>query len=254
MISKLLLLPGGPGISGYMDTLPIEGSYRMEEIVPSELTITREIEKISKECDGNTVLVGHSFGTVLAILTASTYPELVKGIVLVGLAPLSLESLKNFMQTVNDRLGPDLLENFNALHEQFHTQNSQEAGLQIVKLLTEHAYTLPQKATYNKVLYPKRADGLLHMALTTSYASFLSNDEYFPEFLKKIKCPIILHQGIYDPNPSLKAFKSIAIHVNSPMVLTEHIGGHIPWIEESSADNFRVQLNRDLDFLNLYEG
>jgi len=123
----LIVLHGGPDFDhGYLlpDLDRLKDRFRLiyydqrgrgrsaDGVRPEEVTLSSDIDDIDKVREHarleSTALLGHSWGTVLALEYALRYPNRVSHLVLMNPAPASTRDLTEFRKVYVQKLGPDM--------------------------------------------------------------------------------------------------------------------------------------------------
>lgn len=257
-VKTIILIHGGPSLFGYMRSLGEELSshYKIVDYAqrgtvesPSDAKVSIEshindlkliIDKYSTK--GKVVLIGHSWGANLGLLTVAKHPNLVEKLVLIGNAALNENISKIHGDTLNARYTEEVknkLDQIETRLEEFKTDKERNSIMQERLALTSPFYHLDFK-TEEKV--PK-----CNWNFTTFLESIdsiwdLIDEDKVTEELAKIKDQVVAFHGDSDPIPSQETF--IYLEENVPSIKTILIkeSGHFPWLEVTSRVNFLKSL------------
>ncbi len=240
---KTVLIHGGPGAPGTMEPLAellSEASISNLE----HLQLARSIEGLKgeltallgQEADPPVVLVGHSWGAMLALLFAAEFPDQIGKLVLVASAvfdPIAAERIKPIRLA---RLPDDDRARARALMEKVkraEVGGNQAAWRELGALydqadafdpLTLDTGLLQVDAQQNEFLWREarelRASGeLLRIA-------------------EQVRCKVVAIHGDYDPHPAAGVERPLGEHISDfEFVMLENCG-HIPWLERQARDRF----------------
>lgn len=241
---KILLLPGGPGSFNYMDSI-LEGMSIPEGVTSKEIVALgkQTIDRVTKqyilpEIEERTILVGHSFGSFLALWVATQYPENISGLILTGLAPLTAEDMKFFAETIEDRMS--------AWSKQSNIPFKEFKKLLELNEIT-FGPTVPDEYALHPYIRPLTyiADRVSYVTLFKDYIDLIEEDILD---LSKITIPVRILQGDYDPLglASKRMYDSL-----SDVRWHVYAAGHMPWLEEKSYLQFREDFQKEIDSLLL---
>jgi pimeloyl-ACP methyl ester carboxylesterase len=199
------------------------------------LTVAQHIEDlahvISQEIRGeHPALVGESWGAMLALAFASTYPDRVSALALVGCGTFDPRARACLQSTLEERT----TEEFQAQLEQLETLVPDE-NERIAKAnkLSDHLYTYSRAASGPRVKLDLKGH-------TETWSDMIRLQEaaVYPAAFKAITCPVLMLHGSYDPHPGgmiREGLQKIIPHLE----YTEFDRcGHSPWIEEHARDRF----------------
>ena len=246
------LLHGGPGYPGAMAPVARELSadYGVLEPLQSVNTIIGQVAELAAVLLGHAdipvVLVGWSWGSTLALLTASRHPDLVRKLILVCGAPLETKYRVNTFSDALVRLNEE------ERKEIFHLDeivNGDVAGDRAAAMARIFAL-LTRANTYS--LLPYRDEVLeyqvdINVSIAREAEELYAGRE-FPQLLKKIDCPVVAIHGDYDTHPleGVKGPLSRALK-DFRFILLEKCG-HSPWYEKYARDKFFDILRKEIEY------
>jgi proline iminopeptidase len=243
----VLILSGGPGeeirsmqpvaaeLSKKYHCIMLEqrgtGRSKLSKYDPSTINLNayiEDIEVLRKHLQiDKLILVGNSWGMMLAVAYGGTYPDHVRAIVTIGSGPITSEYLTVMVENLKTRLCPSDMEVI-----QYWTEPSRHAAN------FERAEFERVRATAPAYFYDRKA--------ALQYAKDLTPDEFNPyvvpafkaggEFdlrpkLKAITAPVLLLQGRQDVAGEANIDETHLLIRNSVLKFINSCG-HMPWLEQ----------------------
>jgi len=258
----VILVHGGPGLAGYLSELGevLAESHRVIEyhqrgVVGSdyfgEITIAQHVEDLAAVVQHYTaetqppIVIGHSWGGVLALTFAAQHPELIDRVVVHSPGPLDAPTTEQFHQNLKERLKNKIgyLDGLEAKIDK--TRDNEE------KLKLADDYLRALFSVYNtdpkplSRVYMTPYDWDRANRVSKKYSS-LRTSGYFIEQLQKIQVPIVLFHGEYDPIPHNMIFATINKYQGNAITYSYPNGGHFLWLEPAVREKFIADLNTHL--------
>lgn len=248
----VVLLHGGPNLPGYMSTLATQLSPTFEvveyyqrdsdlAICEGPFTLTAHADDLGavvRHCakPGKPVIVvGHSWGSVIALEYAKQNPAEVKQLALIGPAPLDPAADQAFVVTVVSRLkasGAEAMKRFSEARKKLQASRGTPTEGEALKHF--NAQYWPQYFPAGQAPALEFADvRLTSIGLTSAdYHLRIKENSLLPG-LEKITIPVLHLHGSYDPVPAdlMKA----ALETRLKHYTYEAIAGagHFPWLERT---------------------
>lgn len=245
----VIVLHGGPGTPGYMAPLAraladgyhvIEPFQRGSGRVP--LTVARHVEDtralIDSCCRGrHPVVIGHSWGAMLALALAAAHPDCAAGIVLIGCGTFDAASRERLRDNLERRAGPGF--SFEHLWDSLTLQcpdpdeRLRIAGRSVLSL-------------YSVDLLPHEDETEAYdaRAFEESWADMLrlQSEGVYPAAFFGIHCPAIMFHGADDPHPGPMIFDHLRPF--TPQLQYHEFArcGHYPWLERHAHSDFVMAL------------
>lgn len=247
----IVVLHGGPGAAGsaYGLAKMLSETHGVLEPMQSRDTISgleNELEnQIDTNCTGKVTLVGHSWGALLAGLFAEKYPFLVKKIVLIGCAPLDAEYAPDIILRRKHNMTGGEREEFGHILKCLDDKNITDKDIYLLRLgkICDKADGYEEFQDEQESV---NLDSELYEKIWKEACHIRESGEMLKRF-KKIQCPVVLIQGIYDPHPVEGIMSPLA---GSNVALKTFIlekCGHTPWKEKYAVEEFKQILNEELD-------
>lgn len=219
---QAIVLHGGPGAPGCAAGLcrgMLERRISVLEHLQTAHTIDGLIEEIlsimNRYAIDTITLVGHSFGTWLALLFTELYPMKVNKVILTGCAPLEAKYLQDIIRTREERTaqGKDDTDNYCALSD-----------------------------SSEDMLFFNEAQ---HKALMAEAFALRENGEMLQRALR-VTCPVVAIHGSYDPHPveGIRAPLENKLPQFRMTVLEQC--GHDPWNERYARTPFFELLEAEM--------
>jgi proline iminopeptidase len=243
-----LILSGGPGeevrsmeavadeLSKRFRCVMLEqrgtGRSRLGRYDPSTINLNAYIEDIEAlrkhlEVDKLT-LVGNSWGMMLALAYAGTYPGHIRAVVTIGSGPVTSDYLAVFSDNLRSRLCPSDVEAV----EHWSTPSLRAADFERAEFervrATAPAYFYDRKAALRYAAELRQGDFNPHVV-----PAFVKAEPAFdlrPK-LKAITAPVLLVQGRQDLAGEANIYEAHLLIKNSTLKFINKCG-HMPWLEQ----------------------
>jgi pimeloyl-ACP methyl ester carboxylesterase len=231
----LILLHGGPGAPGSLETIARRLSISFGILEPSVLSLSVEgqledLHSIVKKYSSKPLFfIGHSWGAWLCFLYASRYPDLVKKVIMIGAPPFEEKYVHMIEETRFSRLNENEKKDFQIAEQQLVRLSSEKESLspEFMTLLskTDIFEALPDGIIASE-FYPA-----VYKSVWTEASQIRSSGKLL-EYSRDIKCPVIAIHGDFDPHPAegVKGPLNEAL-ANFQFILIEKCG-HYPWLEK----------------------
>lgn len=257
----LLLLSGGPGFEvDYMSGIAQElgssykcilleqrGTGRSQPPNPTAAQMTvklfvDDIEAVRASLNIDRLMIlGHSWGGMLAMAYAAAYPDHVESLILVDSGGMDLSFGANFGDNLTSRASMSErqeLEKAEAAIEHASDAKALNAAIVADNRLRTPLYFF-NRALADKLLALLPNDSNPHRVFLLMQDDLVHN-YHVQSGMKSLTRPALVIQGRQDPMPETVA---IAIHEtvrNSQLVFIDQCG-HFPWIEQPEAFNSAVR-------------
>ena len=244
------VLHGGPGYPGTAAPIarelasdfgvlePLQSAYTIDGQVAELATVLRE------NGDLTVILIGWSWGSTLALITAARNPDLVRKLILVCGASLEKKYRENLFVDKLNRLSDDERAEVFALQEIVYGDAEGDKVAAIARL-----FILFSKAdSYELMPY---TDEVIEYQVDINRAvgsesHKLYADGGLPELLSDIKCPVVAINGDYDTRPAAGITEPLSRVLRDFRSILLKKCGHMPWYEKSARDRFFVVLREEI--------
>jgi proline iminopeptidase len=182
-----------------------------------------DVEALRKQLgDDRLLLIGHSWGAMLALSYAGTHPDRVKGIVSLCSGPTAEEHAEAEEVNVRRRLLPKQLEAIEALEKRRDKEPAQ-TFLEVQKIMFSAYFWDPAKADF---------PGVNAEVMMLGYdPGFGSLDNYIRSRLSAIQAPVLIIHGRQDAVTEGSAVEAHYLIKGSRLKLINK-SGHVPWVEQ----------------------
>lgn len=241
----VVLLHGGPGAPGYMAPIArrLASSFRVLEPFqrPSggaPLTVRTHIEDLHAVLDAAgepVLLVGSSWGAMLALTFAAEHPRFAAGIVLIGCGTFDAASRERYEQTVRSRTSAEVQAQIDALSA---TVVSEDDRLIAKSALLKSAYSHDLTTTD---LEFERVDARSNRE-TWNDMLRLQEAGVYPQAFSVIHAPVLMLHGSWDPHPGTAIRDSLLPFLPQLEYREWPDCGHYPWLERRVHDEFYAML------------
>ncbi|BBO66641.1 alpha/beta hydrolase [Desulfosarcina alkanivorans] len=238
-----IVLHGGPGASGSAAPVAIGLSYHFRVLEPwqrrsSDIPLTvavhiSDIYDLIKSCcsDEKPILVGESWGAMLALAYAAEYPETVGPIALIGCGTFDKKARAEGIKIRQNRI-KDYIKN--------HPEHRSDLKLSISEQIMKwHEMTDSYELDPIKTEYPL-TEPFDMKAHTETWSDMLrSQDEgKYPQAFTSIKSPVIMLHGAYDPHPGKLIRNNLRQYIPQLEYFEFEKCGHAPSVEKYAKDDF----------------
>jgi proline iminopeptidase len=244
----VLVLSGGPGeevrsMQGIADELGKKyrcimfeqrgtGRSKLTKYDASTINLNayiEDIEALRKQMQiDKLIVVGNSWGMMLALAYGGTYPDAVRAIVTIGSGPITGEYLEVMGANRNTRLWPSELEVREFWSEPSRqTQDFERAQFESTRAMAA-AYFYNRKAALQYAMEMSPAD--FNFRVVPAFLKAEGNFDLRPK-LKAIKAPVLLLQGRQDLAGEANICEAHLLIKNSTLTFINKCG-HMPWLEQ----------------------
>ena len=250
----VVLLHGGPGTPGYMAPVARELSDSFRVFEPLQrtsddgpLSMQRHVDDlgdvIASCCpDISPVLIGHSWGAMLALAYSACFPDTVHGIVLVGCGTFDAASRVALQTTLKQRTTAGLNQK---LRRVTRGVTDPDVRLCVLARLLEPLYTYdPLPAEDETEDYDSRGQ-----EQTWNDMLRLQGEGVYPQAFGAIQSPVLMLHGSWDPHPGRMTFHTLSAYMPQLRYVELRDCGHYPWRERLAGAEFYSRLRRWLNSL-----
>ncbi len=238
----VFLLHGGPGAPGSLAPLAEGLKERFFTVEPFQrksgacpLTVARHVEDfhelVLEACKGEpSVVVGHSWGAMLALAVAAAHPEDILSLVLVGCGTFDRLSRARMDETLSQRMDDESRRKVLAIKE---SKSSAGERMRSLANLLLPFYSFDP-------LMPEETSGFDPQAYGETWEDMLRLQEegFYPSAFSAIRCPVLMLHGSWDPHPGRMIKDSLAPHIPQITFVELEECGHVPWIERKARERF----------------
>lgn len=243
-----LILSGGPGeevasMHGVAEHLRAQyrcimleqrgtGRSKLARVDASTINLQaciEDVEAVRNHLDaGKIILVGNSWGMMLALAYAGTHPDSVQAIVTLGSGPITIKYLHVFIDNQVSRLAPSDLESIAVWTEAAQQpETAEQAQFEITRAIAPaYFYDRAKALRYAAKLKPTD----VHPEVTPAFLQAEAALDLRP-LLKSITAPVLLLQGRQDIAGEANLYETHLLIKNSQLTFIEKCG-HMPWLEQ----------------------
>lgn len=248
---RTAVIHGGPGAPGYMAPVArvLAETAGTLEPLQSEDSLDRQIEELAEQLryhgDPPMILIGSSWGAVLALFVAAREETLAKKLILIGSAVFDaassakIESLRIARFNREKRLRYDAI-----LDEMKAAENDRRDSL-----FKEWADMIFDSDVYDPLtrdleVIEARED--LNKKVWADFKTLRDKPGFLKQEFSRIKIPVRVIHGDYDPHPieGIRPFLEECLENVRFYILPRC--GHYPWIEKHARERFFEIINAEL--------
>jgi pimeloyl-ACP methyl ester carboxylesterase len=241
-----IVLHGGPAATGEAAPIAIGLSTHFVAIEALQrgsgsepLTVSTHIADIHELVEGlydyrKPVLVGESWGAMLAICYASVYPQSVAAIVLIGCGTFDKTSRARMKETIESRNDASLRLKIDSLAEEYSVESER---ILAQRKLMERIYAFDPIPEDEQLELTEPFDLRAHIETWNDMLKMQENGVY-PQSFSSIKVPVLMLHGDYDPHPGRMIHMSLKAYMPQIQYRELKNCGHSPWKERQARKEF----------------
>lgn len=252
--ARVVVVHGGPAAPGSAAPIAAELARRGWPVLEPWQS-ARSLDALVEELAGQigagagppVTLIGHSWGALLAALTAARRPGLVDRLVLVASAAFDDEAAARVVETRLARLpAPEAAELARLLDRlaDGSATTAEATRLDELVLRADHVDPVPDLVT-EAVAAEVSFDAETHASVWAE-ARRWRREGGIVELGRGLAMPVLVVHGDHDPHPLDAVVGPLAPLVPRLRVEVLAACGHLPWIERAARDPFFAVLEREL--------
>lgn len=251
---RIALLHGGPGAPGTMAPVarelesrgggllePLQTRFSVEE------QVSEVLEVLERYAELPAILVGSSWGAMLAYLVAAHTPSAVAKLILVGSGVYREEDAAGIQQERLARLDEEGRREVSALLESLADSGIAEKDAILSRLgeifLVADAF---DPLTSDCEVLECQYD--LHVRVWSEVQALRRSGRLL-ELGRRIECPVVALHGDYDPHPRKGIEEPLGAVIRDFRFIALAKCGHLPWIERHGREEFFRLLSEELALL-----
>jgi len=174
------------------------------------------------------IVVGNSWGMILGLAYAGTYPDKVRAVITIGSGPITKDYLGVFVDNQYTRLGPCELQVRDFWKDPARqAADADRASFESLRAATI-AYFYDRKKALQMAMELKPSD--YNFQVPPAFLKAEGNYDIRPK-LKAIVAPVLLLQGRQDLAGEANIWEAHALIKNSTLAFIDKCG-HMPWLEQ----------------------
>jgi pimeloyl-ACP methyl ester carboxylesterase len=243
----IIALHGGPAAAGDVAPLARELGKRWHVLEPHQrgsgsrsLSVATHVEDLHHLIEARTrsthpILVGHSWGAMLALAYAASHPERAAGLVLIGCGTFSAAARQEFQRRLDAKLTPSDRADIARVE-----RDEPDASRHLAMV----GRLMPRVYGYDVEEVDMKVDVLDAQAHEQTWADMvrLQRDGVYPAAFAAIDVPVLMLHGDVDPHPGSLIAEDL--HRYIPHLEYRELAkcGHTPWLERQARDEFFASL------------
>ena len=247
---SVVVLHGGPGYPGTMAPVARELSidYGVLEPLQAADSINGQAKEMAAVLQNNAdlpaILVGWSWGSTLALITAARHPELVRKLILVCGASLEKKYRENLFVDKLNRLSDDERAEVFSLQEIAYGNSSGDKAASLARL-----FVIFSKAdSYELIPY---VDEVIEYQVDINRSVGIESHKLYTgsdllKVLSSIRCPVVAINGDCDTRPAAGINEPLSRVVKDFRFILLEKCGHMPWYERYARDKFYEILRKEI--------
>jgi pimeloyl-ACP methyl ester carboxylesterase len=247
-LETVIAVHGGPAAAGDLAPLARTLGERWHVLEPHQrggsdrpLTVATHVQDlddlIRTRCGGQQpVLVGHSWGAMLALVYAAHHPPIPAALVLVGCGTFSRAARTEFEARRAARLTP--ADHASIAHI---TQTEKDPNRRLAERgrVMARAYSYDVDDGQGDLVV---VDAVAHEQTWTDMVRLIDQGAY-PAAFAAITCPVLMLHGEADPHPGPRTREDLRPHIPHLEYRELSKCGHSPWLERQAREAFFESVN-----------
>ena len=247
--SAVIVLHGGPAAFGEADPLAQALSDKFKTYAPWQrrsgdkpLTVAQHVDDLhclisTRFKEARPILVGESWGAMLALAYAAEYPDTITAVVLVGCGTFDKASRQKMNEIIQHRTSDEMRARLSRLEEEVTDPEKQTmAWVEITKPIYHYS---PIQSSARPC---ERFDLKGHDETWRDMIRCQEEDVY-PQAFAAIKGPVIMLHGDYDPHPGRMTRDTLRQTIPHLEYREFEKCGHTPWMEKDAREDFLAVLS-----------
>lgn len=244
----VFVLHGGPAAPGYMvpvarglaDYFRVVEPFQRPSCSDRPLTVGRHIDDlhvlIESICKNERpLIVGHSWGAMLALAYAAAYPNTAAALVLVGCGTFDIACREKMQTTRANRMTPAIQARFDRLEQDFPDLNKRFSAAGRLYQQIDSYDLVPlgtQTGTFDLKAHEETWQDMLR----------LQAEGVYPATFSTITAPVLMLHGDHDPHPGEMIRDTLKQTIPHLQYRAWPQCGHYPWLEKHAAADFYTAL------------
>lgn len=240
----VVLLHGGPGAPGSVASLArdLASDFRVREPLQrcsgnEALTVERHCLDLAAVAPDKTLLVGWSWGAMLALSFASRYPTRISAVALVGCGTYDTSSRAIYQKALNDRLGPKGRSQVDTLLRQIASETDSAPRDRILAEMAGIVSRAQCFASTSNEEDTLRVDSRGYEE-TWQDVLRLQREGIEPAGFRAITAPVLMLHGDDDPHPGGATRDLLRRYIPHLEYVAFARCGHVPWVEPYARSAF----------------
>lgn len=248
---QVVCLHGGPGAGTSLRCVaePLADRFVTMDYVQRRsggvpLSVTGHVEDlraiIEAHCDGQPpVVLGASWGAMLALAFAAAYPQFARGLVLVGCGTFDKESRAMIGPTRESRIRPEHRAEIARLEQEIAEPSERMGAIHELTSYVDNYDPLPPppEAPASQMPAPRGFDAP-GFRQTWGDMMRLQDEGVYPAAFIAITAPVLMVHGNHDPHPGPQIRDSLLPHIPHLEYIELDRCGHDPWCERHAREAF----------------
>jgi pimeloyl-ACP methyl ester carboxylesterase len=245
-----VVLHGGPAAVGNAKELAegLSGLFRTIEpwqrgSGPDPLSVQQHIDDLDELIEtfsenGKPILIGESWGAMLALAYAAHAPETISRLVIVGCGTFDPESGSQLQRTIAERTDEELRTRLDQIRkENGGTRDLAAAMSPIYDFDRVHRKPDPEIPPFDEIAFRQTWDDMVR----------LQDEGVYPVSFSAIQVPVLMLHGDYDPHPGRMIRDSLLPYIPDLEYVALANCGHSTWLERQARDAFFLTLSTWLE-------
>ena len=248
---RIILVEGGPGLRGSLRYVAIQlaTKYGVIEHLQVGTSVDDQIMNLSNLVDsytsGKAIIIGHSWGAMLATLFTLRYSDKVEKLVLVGSGSFVDLPGNDILKTRLSRMNKEIRTRYDEVAAQLeaatlgnrHSKSRDSTMKELGALITE-VDTFESLVPNPDTIYSVEVNFNINLSVWGEVRDKRKRNQLLPRVDKPFIVPTWIIHGDYDPHPLANIAQPLAELFSNLVTITLPKCGHYPWREKYAAELF----------------
>jgi pimeloyl-ACP methyl ester carboxylesterase len=249
----VVVLHGGPGASGHMAPVArglsrhcrVLEPFQRRSGGPAPLTVAQHVADLAEVVENlgssaSPILVGSSWGAMLALAYGAAHPNGIAGLALIGCGTFDQSVRAELEEEVRRRIDPTTAAQLAAIANQIKDPDAR---------LRARAETLLPRYCHDPVTLDLEDEVIDARAHEETWADMLRQQEagVYPASFAAISSPVLMLHGKQDPHPGRRVRDSLLPYLPQLEYVEWDACGHYPWLERAVREEFFLVLGQWVD-------
>lgn len=244
---------GGPGAPGSIAAIARElsGEWGVLEPLQTATTLKGQVqelyETLCSKGDLPVTLIGHSWGAWLSFILAAEHPSCVSKLILVCSGPFEQHYVAELKEKRFSRMSPEERAEADEIIEYLYSDGIEKKDEKLARLgeLVEKSDNYDTEEIKTDSTDRVKVEGNTYQQVWDEAENMRRSGQLL-KYGAKIKCPVVVIHGDYDPHPAEGVREPLSRTIRDFSFHLLEKCGHTPWKERHAREEFYRILKKEI--------